>query len=165
MICRYDLKAKKDFAKEMKLAGAVSDVKYVITHAIGKGTTAVTLATKQAGHVLKAIGDTSDMLTKLSATGSADVAGVDIAYEPSYLIKKQVLATKVTLNAALGAGVSAMAAVTATSSGDVSANYELGYGASLGEVSPARARAIPTKHVSLSTGWLLPCVCARRAVR
>ena len=65
---RYDLKAKKDFFKEAKLAGAIADVKYVLTHAIEKGVTGVTLMSKQVGHNLKAVGDTSSYLTTLQSS-------------------------------------------------------------------------------------------------
>ena len=126
------MKAKKNFFKEMKLAGALADIKYSLTHAIGKGTTGVTLTSKQAGHTIKAVGDSASMLTSVSAQGSASVGGVDVVYEPAYQLKKKL--SKVTLSAALGGGVSATGVVTATNAGAFDADCELGYESSLGEV-------------------------------
>jgi hypothetical protein len=128
----YDLKAKKDFIKEAKLAGAAKGVGYVLSHAIGKGVTGLTLTSKQKGHTLKAVGDSSDKLTSLSAKGSMSLAGHAIDYEPSFLVKKK--ATKLKLSAALGAGVSATGVVTATTAGKFSTAGDLSYDASLGEV-------------------------------
>ena len=125
-----------------------------MTHAVGKGTTAVTLATSQAGHVLKAIGDSSDMLTKLAASGSAEVAGVGIAYEPAYMIKSKLANAKVTLSKALGLGVSAKSVVTATSEGSVAADYELNYDTDLGEVR--RAHTEREKPPPVGDGCGLP---------
>jgi len=127
----YDLKAKKDFIKEAKLAGAAKGVGYVLSHAIGKGVTGLTLTSKQKGHTLKAVGDSSDKLTSLSAKGSMSLAGHAIDYEPSFLVKKK--ATKLKLSAALGAGVSATGVVTATTAGKFSTAGDLSYDASLGE--------------------------------
>jgi len=127
----YDLKAKKDFIKEAKLAGALKGVGYTLSHAIGKGVTGLTLSTKQKGHTLKAVGDSSDKLTQVSAKGSASVGGYAIDYEPVYSLKKK--STKLTLSAALGGGVSATGVVTATNAGAFSSGCDFSYDASLGE--------------------------------
>ena len=159
---RYDLKAKKDFFKEAKLAGAIADVKYVLTHAIEKGVTGVTLMSKQVGHNLKAVGDTSSYLTTLSAKGTASLAGYDIDYEPAFNVKTKT--TKLALSAALGGGVSATGVVTASSAGAVSADYELGYEHSLGDVrrAPFRAPACaPTPAAVTHSPWRVVCAQGR----
>jgi len=138
----YDMKAKKDFIKEAKLAGALADVKYTLTHAIGKGLTGLTLTSKQAGHVLKAAGDSASMVTSVSAKGSASLGGFELDYEPAYMLKKKL--SKLTLSAALGGGVSATGVVTATSAGEMGSDYELGYDASLGEGRALSATVRPT---------------------
>jgi len=136
------MKAKKDFIKEAKLAGALADVKYTLTHAIGKGLTGLTLTSKQAGHVLKAAGDSASMVTSVSAKGSASLGGFELDYEPAYMLKKKL--SKLTLSAALGGGVSATGVVTATSAGEMGSDYELGYDASLGEGRALSATVRPT---------------------
>ena len=145
------MKAKKNFFKEMKLAGALADIKYSLTHAIGKGTTGVTLTSKQAGHTIKAVGDSASMLTSVSAQGSASVGGVDVVYEPAYQLKKKL--SKVTLSAALGGGVSATGVVTATNAGAFDADCELGYESSLGEV---RDRECHPWHLLAAAFFALP---------
>ena len=130
----YDMKAKKDFFKEAKLAGALADLKYTVTYGIGSGVAGITLMSKQAGHhMLKAVGDTKAMLTSVSAKGSQSVAGKSIGYEPAYMIKSGL--SKLTLSTVVGGGVSAKGVVGVTSGGDVSTDYSVAYDMALGAVS------------------------------
>lgn len=128
----YDFKAKKDFVKEVAVAGAVADIKYAVTHAISSGVTGLTLMTKQMGHNLKVVGDSSDCVTQIAASGSCSVGDFDVSYTPSYQIKKKL--SKLSLSAALGHGLSASGTLSATTAGEVGADYEVGYDTSLGEV-------------------------------
>jgi len=127
----YDFKAKKDFVKEVAVAGAVADIKYAVTHAISSGVTGLTLMTKQMGHNLKVVGDSSDCVTQIAASGSCSVGDFDVSYTPSYQIKKKL--SKLSLSAALGHGLSASGTLSATTAGEVGADYEVGYDTSLGE--------------------------------
>ena len=150
---RYDMAAKKDFFKEVKLAGSLSELKYTITQAIG-GKTGVTLSSVQQGIDLKAVGDSENMLTTVSATGSAGVGGVDIRYEPSYAIAKKLTKLKLSSAIGLGSGFTASGSVSATSAKDVDYDVELGYKSSLSEV---RANA-PRFLAALSIFLLLCCI-------
>ena len=128
----YDMTAKKDFFKEAKLAGALADLKYTVTYGIGSGVAGITLMSKQAGHMLKAVGDTGDAHVGLGQ-GSQSVAGKSIGYEPAYMIKSGL--SKLTLSTVVGGGVSAKGVVGVTSGGDVSTDYSVAYDMALGAVS------------------------------
>lgn len=143
----YDLKAKKDFIKEAKLAGAFADVKYTLTHAIGKGLTGLTLTSKQAGHTLKMVGDTAHALTQVSAKGSYNVSDYELDYEPTYFIKGRK--SKLTLSTVLGGGVSATGSLVATNAGKVSTDFLLGYECSLSEGRELSAKMSPAKQAAV----------------
>ena len=142
----YDMKAKKDFVNQAKLTGALADVKYAVTHAISSGVTSATLTTKQAGHVFKAVGDTASQLTQVAAKGSASVGGIDIDYEPAYLVKKGL--SKLSLGAGLGGGLSAAGTVSATSASDIDVDYSLAYDTSLGKGRQLSATVTPADQAA-----------------
>ena len=114
----------------------MADVKYVATHAIGKGVTGLTLASKQSGLLLKAVGNSADLLTTLSAKGDASIGGYGLEFEPTYLVKKK--ASRLTLSAQLGHGLSAAGVLQATNAGAMSSDYQLSYDKKLGAVRPRR---------------------------
>ena len=126
----YDLKSSKTFLTEAKLAGGLGVVKYVASHAIGKGVTGLTLASKQSGLLLKAVGNSADMLTTLSVKGDASIHGRSIDFEPTYLVKKK--ASRLTVSAVLGHGLSAAGVLQASNAGEMKTDYQLSYDKKLG---------------------------------
>jgi len=142
----YDFKAKKDFVKEMKVAGAVADFKYTVSHAISSGITGLTLMTKQMGHNLKVVGDSKDAVTQVAASGSCSVGEVEVSYTPSYQIKKKL--SKLSLSAAFSHGLSASGAVSATTAGEVGTDFEFGYDKSLGKGRSLSAAVRPAEQAA-----------------
>lgn len=148
----YNLKARKDMLAEAKLSGAlpsvVDKVKYALTHNFAKGNTALTLSTSAAGHGFKASGDSDAMMvTSVSASGSATVGDTTVAYEPSYGIQSGL--AKLKLAAGFGdTGVDLAAEVSATSSGDLAAEYEVSYSTSIGDGRALSATVRPADKVA-----------------
>ena len=136
LLLTYDLKANANFIKQASLAGAVADkVKYQITHTVASGVTSCTLLSRQAGVTYKAIGDSKELLTQLSASKTVDIASGRAALnvEPSYGIKSALAKLKLSGSLSLGGGAALASQLTATQAGDVSADYSLEYETTLGE--------------------------------
>jgi len=123
----YDRKAKKDFLKDATLKGKLDQLSYKVTTAF-KAAADVTLSTTTGdGTTLEAAGKVAEMkgsVTKLTATKGVSVGGQKVKLALSHVVPSST--SKLQLSSALGAGLSAIGAIT-SAAGTSSASCEFGY--------------------------------------
>jgi len=134
----YDLKAKSDFLKEATLSGSMAPVSYLLTQNFASGVSKLALSTKQAGATFKSVLSgkidwssawlESCNVASVAVVKGAEVAGVNLSFEPSFTPGKKLGKVAVKAGYALGGGASLAAELVATTEGDMDiANLELEY--------------------------------------